>query len=278
MNDQAQPQQRSLFEFFDNDARTVMNTARDEVVRTKKGELGDQHLMAAVILGEFEGTKEVFAKAEIDTDALRAALDEAAGEGEVTAPPEQMPVGQGAQQAIQVALQAAGQMLHGHVRPEHLVLGLIQTADSTVEKALVAIGSSRDALGRALMTRIQQIPQNEEAKRRAAEAQRQQAAQQKAGGGAGGGGASMAGMTESAQRVIAQAKKSAAELKHGQVGTVHLLLALLEDEDRMTSNVFFKVGVRGDEVRAELLRQLRADGEPEGAAAEPAPAAAGDDA
>lgn len=281
MNDQAQPQQRSLFEFFDNDARTVMNTAREEVVRTKKGALEDQHLMGAILLGEFEGTKEVFAKAEIDIAALRTALDEAGGEGDVSDPPEQMPVGQTAQQAIQVALQAAGQMLHGHVRPEHLVLGLIQTAGGTVEKALESIGSSRDALGRALMTRIQQLPQNEEAKRRAAEAQRQQAAQQKAGGGAGGG-ASMAGMTESAQRVIAQARKSAAELKHGQVGTVHLLLALLEDEDRMTSNVFFKVGVRGDEVRAELLRQLRADGEPEGTAsgapAEPAPAAAGDEA
>lgn len=259
MNDQAQQQQRSLFEFFDNDARTVMNTAREEVVRTKKGALEAEHLMGAIVLGAFEGTVEVFSKAEIDTDALRAALDEAAGEGDVTDAPEQLPVGQGAQQAIQVALQAAGQMLHGHVRPEHLVLGLIQTAGSPVEKALEAIGSSRDALGRALMTRIQQLPQNEEAKRRAAEAQRQQAAAQKAGGGAAGG-ASMAGMTESAQRVIAQAKKSASELKHGQVGTVHLLLALLEDEDRMTNNVFFKVGVRGDEVRAELLRQLRADG------------------
>lgn len=280
MNDQAQPQQRSLFEFFDNDARTVMNAARDELVRTKKGELDVEHLMGAIIAGGFEGTQDVFTAAEIDPKELHAALDEVAGEGDVENPPEQMPVGQAAQAAIQVALQAAGQMLHGHVRPDHLLLGLIQTADGTVEKALGKIGSSRDALGRALMARLQTIPQNEEAKRRAAEAQREQAAQQKAGNAAPAAGGGLAGFTESAQRVVARAKKAASELRHGQVGTVHLLLALLEDDDRMASNVFFKVGVRGDEVRAELLRQLRAEGAPdddsaeEDTAADGAPAAA----
>lgn len=260
MNDQ-QSQQRSLFEFFDNDSRTVMNTARDEVVRTKREGLESEHLFGAILNGDFEGVEGVFTAAEVDKDALLTALDEVSGMGEAESPPEQMPVGKGAQAAIQVALQAAGQMLHGHVRPEHLVLGLIQTPDSNVDKALQKVGSSREVLGRALMTRLQTIPQNEEAKRRAAEAQREQAAQQKAGGGAGAGaGASMAGMTESAQRVVTQARKVAGDLRHGQVGTVHLLLALLEDEDRMTSNVFFKVGVRGDEVRAELLRTLRAEG------------------
>ncbi|QDU84525.1 Clp amino terminal domain protein [Planctomycetes bacterium Pla163] len=259
MNDQ-QPQQRSLFEFFDNDSRTVMNTARDEVVRTKREGLEAEHLFGAILAGNFEGVDGVLTAAELDKAALQSALDEVSGMGDAEAPPEQMPVGQAAQAAIQVALQAAlqaaGQMLHGHVRPEHLVLGLIQTPDSNVDKALQKVGSSRDVLGRALMARLQVIPQNEEAKRRAAEAQREQAAQQRAGGGAG---ASMAGMTESAQRVVARARKVAGELRHGQVGTVHLLLALLEDEDRMTSNVFFKVGVRGEEVRAELLRTLRAE-------------------
>jgi ATP-dependent Clp protease ATP-binding subunit ClpC len=268
MNDQ-QPQQRSLFEFFDNDSRTVMNTARDEVVRTKREGLEAEHLFGAILAGGFDGVEGVLTAAEIDKAALQTALDEVSGMGEAETPPEQMPVGQGAQAAIQVALQAAGQMLHGHVRPEHLVLGLIQTPDSNVDKALQKVGSSREVLGRALMARLQVIPQNEEAKRRAAEAQREQAAQQKAGGGAGAG-ASMAGFTESAQRVVARARKVAGELRHGQVGTVHLLLALLEDEDRMTSNVFFKVGVRGDEVRSELLRTLRA----EGTEAEPAAVAA----
>ncbi|MEO0651764.1 MAG: Clp protease N-terminal domain-containing protein, partial [Planctomycetota bacterium] len=57
-------------------------------------------------------------------------------------------------------------------------------------------------------------------------------------------------------------------------GTVHLLLALLSDEDRMTSNVFLRLGVRSEDLRAELLRQLRADGSESAAASEEAPAAA----
>ncbi|MEZ5978399.1 MAG: Clp protease N-terminal domain-containing protein [Planctomycetota bacterium] len=251
---QPQQQTRNLFEFFDDDARNVMNGAREEVARTKKGTLDAEHLLGAVLQNTSSGMSEVFAGANLDPAKLLAALDEVSGTGDVDPMPEQLPLGPGAQQTLQVALQAAGQMFHGKVRPEHLVLGMLQDGEGPLAKTLEKVGSSRDALGRALMTRLQTLPADEEAKKRAAEAQRTQQAQQQRGGGG-----STAGMTESAQRVVTEARRLAGELRHGQVGTVHLLLALLTDADRMAHNAFFKCGVRSEDVRAELLRQLRAE-------------------
>jgi len=259
---QPQPQQRNLFEFFDEEARAMMGHARDEVVRTKRTSLEAEHLVGALLVGEYKGLVEVFEGAKIDRAALRTAVDEVVGLGDATALPEQLAVGAGAQAALQIALQAAGQMFHGMVRPEHVLLGLLQAADGPLAKGLSKLGTTRDALGAALMRRVQAMPQDENAKRRAMEAQRAAAAAQaqnqaRAGGGAAAGG--MSGMTDSAQRVLAEARRLSGELRHGQVGTVHLLLALLSDQDRLATNTFLKVGVRAEDVRNELLRQLRAE-------------------
>jgi ATP-dependent Clp protease ATP-binding subunit ClpC len=259
-----QPQQRNLFEFFDEEARTMMGHARDEVVRTKRISLEAEHLLGALLVANFKGIDEVLAGAKVDAGALRGALDEVCGLGDAAALPEQLQVGAGAQQALQVALQAAGQMFHGLVKPEHVLLGLIQAADGPAAKALAKIGTTRDVLGASLMRRIQTFPQDEAAKKRVLEAQRAQAAAQARAGGAGaagggGGGGALSGFTESATRVVSEARRLAGELRHGQVGTVHLLLALLNDQDRLATNAFLKVGVRAEDVKNELLRQLRAE-------------------
>jgi ATP-dependent Clp protease ATP-binding subunit ClpA len=252
-----QPQQRNLFEFFDEEARAMMGHARDEVVRTKRTSLEAEHLFGALLVANFKGLGEVFAGAKLDTAKLRAALDEVSGMGDAAALPEQLQVGAGAQQALQVALQAAGQMFHGLVKPEHVLLGLIQAADGPAAKSLAKIGSTRDVLGAALMKRIQTFPQDEAAKKRVLEAQRAQAAAQARAGAGGGGG--LSGFTDSATRVVTEARRLAGELRHGQVGTVHLLLALLGDQDRLATNAFLKLGVRSEDVKNELLRQLRAE-------------------
>lgn len=254
-----QPQQRNLFEFFDEEARAMMGHARDEVVRTKRTSLEAEHLFGALLVANFKGLGEVFAGANLDTAKLRGALDEVCGMGDAAALPEQLQVGAGAQQALQVALQAAGQMFHGLVKPEHVLLGLIQAADGPAAKSLAKIGSTRDVLGAALMKRIQTFPQDEAAKKRVLEAQRAQAAAQARAGAAGGGGGGLSGFTDSATRVVTEARRVAGELRHGQVGTVHLLLALLNDQDRLATNAFLKLGVRGEDVKNELLRQLRAE-------------------
>jgi ATP-dependent Clp protease ATP-binding subunit ClpA len=60
--------------------------------------------------------------------------------------------------------------------------------------------------------------------------------------------------TDDARRVVTGAQAHAAALGHGWIGTEHLLLAMLDDEDGRPARLLAPWGVRGDQVRAEVQR------------------------
>ncbi|MCC6464455.1 MAG: ATP-dependent Clp protease ATP-binding subunit [Planctomycetes bacterium] len=62
--------------------------------------------------------------------------------------------------------------------------------------------------------------------------------------------------TPRAKRVIDLAKEEAASLNHEHVGTEHLLLGLLRENDGIAAQVLMNLGVRLDEVREEVLELL----------------------
>lgn len=247
---QQPPPQRSLFDLFDDAARQAVHQAREEVLRTKREAIGPEHLLGGLLRVEGGLASELLAEAKIDKAALMAAIDEVSGMGTSTATPTQLPFTAPAQQVMQIVMQAAGASMHSTIRSEHLILALLQDAQGPLAKGLEKLGTNRDPLGKALMPRFQAIPRDprmEAQARAAAEAQSQQRASQ-----------ALSGMTPSAQRVLDEARRQAQDLGHGQLGTPHLLLALLMDQDRLTSNLFVKLGLRPEEARSELLRQLRA--------------------
>ena len=253
-----QPQARNLFEVFDDKARNVVQLAREEVARTKRGEVGAEHLLLAMLRQEDTPALEVLAKANVDPAKLAAAVDEVCGTGDVSEMPEQLPFSQSGQQVLQITLQAAGQMFHPRISTAHLLLALIQDPQGPLAQALAKIESSQEAVGRPLMEHLQAQPADENMRQQAMAAQ--QAAAQKQRRPAGNG-----QFTESADRVLADATRIARELQHAQVGTVHLMLALMQDQDRLGHNLFLKLGIRPEDVRQELQTQLRANSAPEAA-------------
>ncbi|MHC4375555.1 MAG: Clp protease N-terminal domain-containing protein [Planctomycetota bacterium] len=253
-----QPQARNLFEVFDDKARNVVQLAREEVARTKRGEVGAEHLLLAMLRQEDTPALEVLAKANVDPAKLATAVDEVCGTGDVTEMPEQLPFSQSGAQVLQITLQAAGQMFHPRITTAHLLLALIQDPQGPLAQALAKIESSQEAVGRPLMEHLQAQPADENMRQQAMAAQ--QAAAQKQRRPAGNG-----QFTESADRVLADATRIARDLQHAQVGTVHLMLALMQDQDRLGHNLFLKLGIRPEDVRQELQAQLRATPAPEAA-------------
>jgi ATP-dependent Clp protease ATP-binding subunit ClpC len=254
---QQPPPQRSLFDLFDDAARQAVHQAREEVVRTKREAIGPEHLLGGLARVEGGLFGQVLADAKLDRQQLLAALDEVSGFGTTATPPTQLPFTPPAQQVMQIVMQAAAASMHSTIRSEHLLLALLQDPQGPLAKALEKLGTNRDPIGKALMPRFQAIPRDprmEAQARAAAEAQSQQRAAQ-----------ALSGLTPSAQRVLDEARRQAQELGHGQLGTPHLLLALLVDQDRLITNLFIKLGLRPEEARSELLRQLRAA--PQGAPA-----------
>ena len=74
--------------------------------------------------------------------------------------------------------------------------------------------------------------------------------------------------TPRAKKVIEFAIEEARNLGHNYVGTEHLLLGLLREHDGVAAQVLMNLGLKLDEVRAEVLNILGATMEGEGEAAE----------
>lgn len=258
---QPQPQQRSIFDLFDDEARRAVQLAREEVARTKRNAIGPEHLTTALVKLEGSRALQIVEGLGIDVAAWGAAIDEVGGTGNVDSPPEQLPFTPRGQQAMQLLVQIASQLYHDSLGSAHLLLANLQDPEGVPSKALERIGADREALGKALMEYLQTLPQNAQIKAqteamRKAQADAQAQGQPPARPGAAPGGVSL---SPAAQRVVQAAGQHAADLRHTQTGTVHLLLALVGDVDRMAHNVFLRLGVRPEDVRNELMAQLRAD-------------------
>jgi ATP-dependent Clp protease ATP-binding subunit ClpC len=60
--------------------------------------------------------------------------------------------------------------------------------------------------------------------------------------------------TEGAKQVVVLAQDESLRLKHNYIGTEHLLLGLLREEEDVAARVLGRLGVRADQVRAEVDR------------------------
>lgn len=248
-----QPQQRNLFDFFQDEARNAMQAAREEVARTKAAAFGTEHLLLGILRLEKSRAADALSDVGLSASDLADAVAGTLTEGTSETPPEKIPFTQKAQEALQITLNAAGSLFHPSVGTDHLLVALLQDPAGPLSAALEKLKVDRNSVGEALMTRLRAIPPDPKMQ---AQAQAAQAAQAQAQAAAGGG---AAGLTPSAQRVLEAARAQARDLGHGQVGTVHLLLALLQDPDRMTANLFVNLRVRPEEVRGELFKALRAE-------------------
>jgi ATP-dependent Clp protease ATP-binding subunit ClpC len=70
--------------------------------------------------------------------------------------------------------------------------------------------------------------------------------------------------TERARQVIVLAQAEARALKHNYIGTEHLLLGLLREEEGLAARVLASVGVTVEEVRAQVARIVGQGDEVEG--------------
>jgi ATP-dependent Clp protease ATP-binding subunit ClpA len=72
--------------------------------------------------------------------------------------------------------------------------------------------------------------------------------------------ASSARVSPSAERVVERAQVEARALEHRFVGTEHLLLALLHEDEAAARNMLTSLGAQPDEIRAELLSVISESG------------------
>ncbi len=139
-----------------------------------------------------------------------------------------------ARKVLGLARQEAQKFNHEYIGTEHILLGLILEGSGVAATVLRNMDVDLRKIRLEIEKLVQQGPQVMTAP-------------------------SKLPFTPRAKRVIDLAKEEAASLNHEHVGTEHLLLGLLRENEGIAAQVLMNLGVRLDEVREEVLELLSPD-------------------
>ncbi|MCB9896035.1 MAG: ATP-dependent Clp protease ATP-binding subunit [Planctomycetes bacterium] len=139
-----------------------------------------------------------------------------------------------ARKVLGLARQEAQKFNHEYIGTEHILLGLILEGSGVAATVLRNMDVDLRKIRLEIEKLVQQGPQVMTAP-------------------------SKLPFTPRAKRVIDLAKEEAATLNHEHVGTEHLLLGLLRENEGIAAQVLMNLGVRLDEVREEVLELLSPD-------------------
>jgi|SRR5450432_1479913 len=132
-------------------------------------------------------------------------------------------------QVFGLARQEADRLKHDYVGTEHLLLGLIKLGNGVATNVLTSLGLNLQAVRLEIEIR------------------------------AGFGSGKIVGnipFTPRMKRVLETAKKEAAALGHAYIGTEHLLLGLLNEQEGLAAELFKHFNLDAEKTRKEILKEI----------------------
>jgi ATP-dependent Clp protease ATP-binding subunit ClpC len=138
-----------VFERFTDQARRMIMTAQEESRLLQHDYIGTEHILIAATEVD-DGLTDALARLGITTEAVRrqaTRMVAPAGveyEGQIPLSPE-------ATGALERSLREALQLGHGGIRPEHIVLGLLDVHDGAMPVLLTRVGVRADAVRTAVL-------------------------------------------------------------------------------------------------------------------------------
>lgn len=139
-----------------------------------------------------------------------------------------------AQQALALSKRIAVEMESNSVGTEHLLLGIITLGQGVAVNALLRMGVDFVELRNLVQTETEESNKKNNTGKLDSEIKH----------------------TPRLKKVIALAGKEAKELSHSYIGTEHLLLGILRDEESLASKVLSKMDVELDMCRKEVLSEI----------------------
>ena len=138
-----------------------------------------------------------------------------------------------AQEALGLAVGVAETLNHGYVGTEHLLIGLLQEGTGVAAKVLEENGVEEDRVIELVSQLIAPNPTVQTADRTA--------------------------YTPRARRVIENSYREAVRFKAAQIGTEHILIAMLREGDCVASRLLNTIGVNIQKLYIDLLAAMGED-------------------
>jgi ATP-dependent Clp protease ATP-binding subunit ClpA len=221
-----------VFERFTERSRQVVVLAQDEARMLNDDHIGTPHLLLGLMREEAGVAARVLHASGLDVVAVRDQVRGVLGEGNV-AFGGQIPFSPGAKAALEAGLRESLSVGHNYIGTEHILLGLIREPEPQLAAVLAGAGADVGALvamvEAALPARsiVEMAPDILGFER----------------------------YTEFArQAAIELAQDEARSLNHNYVGTEHILLGLLAEEQGGAARALGELGIEIHPVREEVTR------------------------
>ena len=248
-----------MFERFSERSRQVVVRAQDEARRLGHDWIGSEHLLAA-LAGEGAPAAALEA-AGLDLERLRLEMVRLVGRGDPVSP-GQIPFTPTAKGALEAASEEADGLGSSQLLPEHLLLGVLAQRSGTSARILRDCGTDVEVVLAALGVEVigdrsrfvpavdaapdPRVQSGIRGRLRMGRRDRFDAV------------AGVRGpfqrFTGRAREVVVLAQDEARALKHNYIGTEHILLGLLREEEGLAARVLESLDITVEEVRAQVAR------------------------
>lgn len=135
-----------MFERFDDRARHVVVLAQEESRGLEHSEIGPVHLLLALARDDGSIGNRALASLGVTYDAAQAAAMEVLGSGHGQAATGHIPFTPSAKRTLDGALRAALRLGHRHVGTGHVLLGLLDAGDASLDRVLDLLHLDPDAV------------------------------------------------------------------------------------------------------------------------------------
>jgi len=230
------------FDRFNDRAKRVLALAQDEAIRFNHNYIGTEHLLLGLIR-EGEGVAaRVLDSLGVDLSQLRRAVESMIGRGAATTSPSEITLAPPMKKAVELAIDEARKLGHSHVGTEHLLLGIVRQSESIAAKLLGSLGVDLENVRHQVIARLGQP--HREVGASAPTPPAPQSTGQFAG--------PFDRFNDRAKRVLALAQDEAIRFNHNYIGTEHLLLGLIREEEGVAARALHTLGVELDKARTAV--------------------------
>ena len=221
------------FDRFNDRAKRVLALSQDEAIRFNHNFIGPEHLLLGLVREGAGVAARVLDSFNVLLSQLRAKVEEKLGRDDSGQRPSEIMLSPGVKKIIDSASEEMRSLGHSHIGTEHLLLGLLDFADGPAAALLTELGVALDDVRARVM---QQLGAPTFRPPRTAQGAPT--------------GDLFGRFDERAKRVLAFAQNEAVLLKHNYIGTEHLLLGVLRDEESLAARVLTSLGVGLSRARA----------------------------
>jgi ATP-dependent Clp protease ATP-binding subunit ClpA len=230
------------FDRFNDRAKRVLALAQDEAIRFNHNYMGTEHLLLGLVR-EGEGVAaRVLDSLGVDLSKVRRAIEFTIGRGDATKSPSQITLNPQMKKAIELAVDEARRLGHSHVGTEHLLLGIVRESESIAAKVLGGLGVDLEKVRHQVIATLGQP--HREVGASAPESVAPQSSGQFTG--------PFDRFTDGAKRVLALAQDEAMRFRHNYIGTEHLLLGLIREQEGVAARALQTLGAELSKARTAV--------------------------